>query len=373
MTTTSSRQSLSRIAGVHAPSAAAARAVADQIGAHQADLNFLFVSPAHDLDVVAAEWSARVDRPTVACTTAGEISSAAGYTQGSIVGASITGADVAFVEIPDLQDFDEVTALGIAEETAGFRARHDTDVFGVLIMDGLSLREERVVAHLQATLDNLVLIGGSAGDALAFLKTRVLVGGRFCPNAGVLALLHTEVPATAFMAHHFEPTGRKIVVTAADPNRRRIFEFDGVPAVVSYRRATGITGPLTPAVLATHPLLLKLGGRHFVRALARANDDDSIDLYCAIEEGLVLEIGQPTDILADLRRTLTKARASVGAPSLVLAFDCILRRIELEQFGLLTAAGHLLRDVPLAGFSTYGEFCRGAHVNQTLTGIAFGS
>jgi hypothetical protein len=31
-----------------------------------------------------------------------------------------------------------------------------------------------------------------------------------------------------------------------------------------------------------------------------------------------------------------------------------------------------LLDVPIVGFSTYGEVYGGLHVNQTLTGVAFG-
>ncbi|MFP3548143.1 hypothetical protein SB748_32690, partial [Rhizobium sp. SIMBA_035] len=65
-------------------------------------------------------------------------------------------------------------------------------------------------------------------------------------------------------------------------------------------------------------------------------------------------------------------RSELGEPQFVLAWDCILRHLELLQKGTRDIAGRLFRDNRSAGFSTYGEQYGGVHVNQTLTGIAFG-
>jgi hypothetical protein len=56
----------------------------------------------------------------------------------------------------------------------------------------------------------------------------------------------------------------------------------------------------------------------------------------------------------------------------VLGCDCILRRLELQQKGLLDEAPNVLRGADFIGFSTYGEQFNGIHVNHTLTGVALG-
>lgn len=56
----------------------------------------------------------------------------------------------------------------------------------------------------------------------------------------------------------------------------------------------------------------------------------------------------------------------------ILVFDCILRRLELEQDGLADQAGGILARHNAIGFSTYGEQFDALHVNQTMVGIAFG-
>jgi len=57
---------------------------------------------------------------------------------------------------------------------------------------------------------------------------------------------------------------------------------------------------------------------------------------------------------------------------LIGGYDCILRRLELEQKNLTEAAARVLQEVDFVGFSTYGEQVNGIHVNQTLTGVALG-
>ena len=63
--------------------------------------------------------------------------------------------------------------------------------------------------------------------------------------------------------------------------------------------------------------------------------------------------------------------SGLGRTALILGFDCVLRRIALEQAGLGEAVGRIYRDHRVAGFNTYGEQHGGLHVNQTFVGLAF--
>ena len=78
------------------------------------------------------------------------------------------------------------------------------------------------------------------------------------------------------------------------------------------------------------------------------------------------------DLVTNLEQALARVRAEVGQPELVLACDCILRKLEIAETGLGAAVDDILRRNNAVGFNTYGEQFCGVHVNQTLTGVALG-
>jgi len=118
--------------------------------------------------------------------------------------------------------------------------------------------------------------------------------------------------------------------------------------------------------------MLKIGGEYYVRSIQKVNPDGSLTFFCAIDNGLVLTVGRGKALVESLAETLARLRHELPTMKLILGCDCILRRLELQQKGLVEAAGEVLKDVDFVGFSTYGEQVNGIHVNQTLTGIALG-
>ena len=62
----------------------------------------------------------------------------------------------------------------------------------------------------------------------------------------------------------------------------------------------------------------------------------------------------------------------IGAPEAVLAFDCVLRRLELEHMQQLQRIPPIFERHNVTGFSTFGEQFASMHVNQTFTGLAIG-
>ena len=57
-------------------------------------------------------------------------------------------------------------------------------------------------------------------------------------------------------------------------------------------------------------------------------------------------------------------------PETIIACDCILRRLEVEQVQGLREMSRILAGNNVVGFSTYGEQFNSVHVNQTFTGVA---
>ena len=180
-------------------------------------------------------------------------------------------------------------------------------------------------------------------------------------------------PFSTFKLQHFVPTRRRLVITDADPDRRIVRTIDGYPAATAYAELVGLpVEALAAGVFSTHPVMVRLGDEYYVRSIQKVNADGSLTFYCAIEEGLVLTIGEGVDALRTLTDAFVAIEDAVKRPQLVIACDCILRRLELEHDGLADEVGRFLAQHRVVGFCTYGEQYYAMHVNQTLVGVAIG-
>jgi hypothetical protein len=358
----------------------AAREFATAVSQPEMALVIFFCSSEYDLEVVAEEMGRLFDGvEVVGCTTAGEIGPA-GYRVHSISGASFSADSFAAAtgRIDCLQQFESVKGQTLVQEllqrleSRAPQANADNS-FAFLLIDGLSVREEPVTRALQSTLGKLPLVGGSAGDGLRFCSTQVYSEGCFWPDSAILILVTTRLPFKLFMTDHFVATEQRMVVTEADAEHRIVHQIDGRPAAEAYAELVGVDAhDLDPMRFAASPLVVVIGGANFVRSIAKANPDGSLTFFCAIDEGMVLRVAQGTNLVDNLEQTFAAIHTAIGEPQLVIACDCILRRLEIVQGRLIDRVGRLLRRNNVIGFNSYGEQYRGVHVNQTFIGIAIG-
>ncbi len=244
----------------------------------------------------------------------------------------------------------------------------------MLLIDGLSVREEQVVSAIATTLGDTPLVGGSAGDDLNFRRTWILFDGRFVTNAAALLLIATRRRVSVFKTEHFLNTERKVVVTGANPRARIVTELNAEPAAFEYARIVGLAGEaLSPRIFAAHPLMVRVGGLYHVRAIQKVNPDHSLTFFCAIDEGLVLTIAKSVDVVHDLEDLFARIKNEVGEPDLIIGCDCVLRNIEIEERQLKGVVSELFVRNGVIGFCTYGEQFGSMHVNQTFTGVAIGA
>ncbi|MBU1567772.1 MAG: FIST C-terminal domain-containing protein [Proteobacteria bacterium] len=333
-----------------------------------------FCSSTYDLAALGRAIKRRFSCPVVGCTTAGEILAPAGYMQHSVVGVGFATSEITLVPmfIPSLTDFvntpDSYLQLSSPDESIGRE-------FGLLLIDGLSMLEERTVAAIHQLLRGRVpLIGGSAGDGLDFKQTAVYHNGKFYSHAATLAVFSTSLPFKIFQFQHFTPTETKLVITEADVATRSVSEINGLPAAAEYARIVGrAVDELSPTVFAAHPVMLKIGGEYYVRSIQTANVDGSLTFYCAIDIGLVLTLATSEHLPEQLSRQLVELVSELPNVQLILGCDCILRRLELERRNDCSRVADILAQYPFIGFSTYGEQFGGIHMNQTLTGLAIGA
>lgn len=340
-----------------------------------------FCSAEYDLTSLAGALESHFpSTPLSGCTTAGEITPL-GYDRSSIVAMGfdhrLFAIEVALID--DLNHFELAKAQPLVD-TLLERCRRQAvapineHCFALTLLDGLSSREEQVLATLDAALGRIPSFGGSAGDDNHLTHTHVYSAGRFHTRAAVVVMINTRLPFEVFSTHHLVPLTHKLVVTDADREQRRVIELNGLPAAHVYAELVGSTPEqLNAAVFARHPLAVRIGGQHYIRSIQRVNADQSLSFYCAVENGIVLTAMQSTPLLENLQSMLAGVTARLGAPSIIIGCDCFLRRMELEALAHVDQASQLLRQAGVVGFNTYGEQLHGMHVNQTFTGVAFGS
>jgi hypothetical protein len=345
-----------------------------QIGGPDLAFVLIFCSPHYDLAELAAAIRHHFgDTQVVGCTTAGEITPF-GYISGGLSGIGFSAGD--FTVVPtlfrDLKDFKIASA--VEQTRLAMAALPARDAFALLLVDGMSLREEQLVSAIGNTLNGTPLVGGSAGDGMNFGRTYVFYDGGFVGDAAVLLLIATKRRFSVFKTEHFVPSGNKMVVTGADLDQRRVYEINAEPAAVEYARLVGLAGtPLSPKIFAAHPVMVRVGGEYHVRAIQKVNPDNSLTFLCAIDEGIVLTVAKGVDLLEDLKDLFRRLHQDVGPPDLIIGCDCVLRNLEIEQRGLKPAVSALFVEQHVVGFCTYGEQYMSMHVNQTFTGVIIGA
>lgn len=359
--------------------AQAAQEVCEALIQADASIVILFMSSQYDLNALEHALQGKFSCPMIGCTTAGEITSSDGYKEAGMVGISLGSPQlVAHPKlISPLSQFGFLEGERLARELRQeLRLSKDFDptrMFNLLLIDGLCMLEEQVVATLQSFMGGVNLVGGSAGDDLQFQETHVYFDGKFHRNAAVLTLVETTLPFKTFHFQHFEPTEIRLVITESDCASRTVSEINGGPAAEEYAKAVGLEmTELNPQIFAAHPVMLKIGGEYYVRSIQKVNPDGSLTFYCAIDNGLVLTVGRGNQLVENLKNNLSNLHTSLPSMKIILGCDCILRRLEIQQNGQFEEARAALEHVDLVGFSTYGEQFNGIHVNQTLTGIALG-
>lgn len=337
-------------------------------------MGLYFASSRFDADELSRQMQQLFpDTPMFGCSSAGEIVS--GKMLKHSVALMLFDHDViddVCVEIVEnvsgeyrisdvLQRFEAYYEMPIAE------MNHQRYV-GMILIDGLSLAEERIMEKL-GDLTNLTFIGGSAGDDLQFKKTYVYARGRAYENAALLALLKPTVGFDVIKTQSFCPMNKTLLATKVDEFTREVLEFNQKPALQAYAEAIGTPVEHLEEAFSRFPTGLMIGDEPYVRSPQKIVAD-RIRFFCQIKEGMELSLLESTDIIADTRAAIRSKQTELGKISGMINFHCILRTLELEEKGLTEAYGQLFADIPTIGFSTYGEQYIG-HINQTSTILVF--
>lgn len=354
--------------------AEAVAAVKKQLGSEPLKLLLFFASTHYDPTVLAQ--AINDEFPTtlhIGCTTAGEITSGLMLEKSLVVMAFGTNA-LADVSIQLVSE--PANPASVAQALKNFEqhfnepiATLDVDRYvGLVLVDGMSGAEETLMERLGDATD-VLFVGGSAGDDLAFKATWVFSGGRAHANAAVLAILRPTGRFGFIKTQSFITLPKKLVATQVDEPNRRVLEFDGKPAAVAYAEALSVSVADASEQFMRNPVGLMAGDEPFVRSPQRF-DGNAMVFYCNVKEGMELSLLESRDIVEDTTRAIETKQKEFGAFSAIVNFNCILRTLELKATGQMEAYGKIFAGVPTIGFSTYGEEFLG-HINQTATMLVF--
>ena len=331
----------------------------------------VMASPRHELgQLVNRVAEAARTEAVIGVTTAGEF--AMGRALGGtavVVGIPRTVCPVASVTLLEgLEDRSQVTsALGRVAAGIGLSpAQLSVDGHaGIVLPTGMCEREERLMEYLGDASD-ISFVGGTAGDDLCFKSTEVAIPGKTSRTTAALLLLDLPAGHRVIKTQSFRRTGTFVTPTRVEG--RRVFEFDGQPAVKRYAQAMGCSPDQVLDRFYTHPLGLMVDDEPFVRT-SHIVEGESLVFFCNLTAGIPLELLELGDVVEVTREALAADRAEFGSPSALLDFDCVSRRVHLEKLGQLAEYAALYEGPAHAGFSTYGEQYLG-HMNQTAVLLA---
>lgn len=341
----------------------------------------IFCSHRYDSDRLTRAINTRTEGVhVIGCTSSGELTQI-GYDHDSIsfIGFPASAFHLTSHCFLDVGNFNPTSARAAVREMVA-EAERNSQALGeavnhvaLFLVDGLSHSEELLTMTIQDALGEIPLTGGSSGDDLTFRETAVFDGKAFQQRAAVVAILSTPRPIHVFKAQHYKPGDRKMVITGAIPEARVVTEINAEPAAWEYLRLAGHAGEaLGTEFFAAHPPMVRAGGEYHVRSIQTANPDGSLTFYCAIDEGLVLTVGEPVDRIAGMESLFTEIAEEIGPVDRIIAFDCVLNRIDAEQRQIARQVSQLYTRNHVVGFNTYGEQYHALHVNQTFSGVAIG-
>lgn len=283
----------------------------------------VFFSPALSAVELSRALSANFDGiPVAGCSTAGQISPD-GFSDAGLLAVAFPKRGFRVVSRV-LQDVHGLTVERGTEIVRELRAQLDHSAnglglhrFALCFIDGLSNSEEMIVSALSWALDDIPLAGGSAGDNLRFDRTALLHNGQIHHEAALLLLVETEHVVRTFKHDNFEPTDKKLVVTASDSESRTVFELNAECAAREYAVAAGVDAgadhaSLTPMSFAAHPVVVRIGGDYYCRSIQKVNPNGSLTFFCAIDDGVVLTVARARDLVASAEKELKRLDHEAG-------------------------------------------------------------
>lgn len=338
-------------------------------------LIIFFASSCYDFKKLSKEiQKAFIDSKIIGCTTTGELSSQGGFSDNSFVAVSLSGD----IEVKTTF-IDKITTVPILFRKNLIKDSQDLginpnnkksmeNILAITLIDGLRMAEERVLSVINSIFHGeLNLIGGSAGDDLAFKQTYICVNGESYTDAAVVAFIKTNKKVKIYKENIFSSQGKKMVITKVDERTRTIKEIDGRPAVTRYAEILGVNKNDLQNHILSNPIGRVIGDQTYITSIANL-DGENINCYAQVFENVYVEVLKANDPLEVQKVSIDKIKNEYSSIDMLLCINCILRKLQFKNDGILDDVSNGLKRISeYTGFVSYGEQMGKIHMNQTLT------
>lgn len=247
----------------------------------------------------------------------------------------------------------------------------------IMLIDGLcGIGEEATLSAIAAFETEMKIVGGAAGDNLAFKETKVIANDEVLSNAVAFCLVKGPEYFFSGVDHGHKPLSETLEATKAKANV--LYTINNRPAFEVWKEKTknaakeiGIDVDLLKDASSIGSFLLQfeLGfeteNGYKIRVPLSVGQDDSINFACTIPGGVKFKImkSDKKGQINSANSAAKMARKSIGKKKIsgALVFDCVCRALYLgdKDFweAIKTIKSEIGDDVPLQGYETYGEIC----------------
>lgn len=238
----------------------------------------------------------------------------------------------------------------------------------LLLSDGLSENTSGVIQGLQNVLGrSFPFIGAGASDNFAFKQTAQFYNDALLHKSAVAALLSGKLSYALGIRHGWKPLGKIHTITQSRANV--IESIDGKRAGLLYEDYFAKTLPELKKEILRINILYPIGiclegeNEYLLRNIISLNDDGSIITQGDVPQGTSMRImiGTKESALSAARQAAEQVKSSLRnkEPNLAIVMSSASRARLLgrdidEEFKVIRET--LGKDVPLAGFYSYGEY-----------------
>lgn len=248
--------------------------------------------------------------------------------------------------------------------------------FALVYIDGLSRSETFLMQALyESRKFPCPYIGGSAAPD-AHGRACVYDGEKSLEDHAVITLvrLRRGYRYGIFKTQAVEKTGTSFIIDKASTALRSVETLqlpsgETLPALEALKRALGVHSVAElDAAMQQYTFASDIDGDFFIRSVSALDHARGrLNLYCDIVTGERLHLMKRGSLADTLAKALADFQRGKPAPLGGILNDCLLRRL---CYASETGRIDEFRDVPVAGFSSFGEIA-GLHVNETLTALFF--
>ena len=248
--------------------------------------------------------------------------------------------------------------------------------FALVYIDGLSRSETFLMQALyESRKFPCPYIGGSSAPD-AHGHACVYDGEASLEDHAVITLvrLRRGYRYGIFKTQAVEKTDTSFIIDKASTALRSVETLqlssgETLPALEALKRTLGVHSAADlDAAMQKYTFASDINEDFFIRSVSALDHARGrLNLYCDIVTGERLHLMKRGSLADTLAKGLIDFQRGKPAPLGGILNDCILRRL---CYASETAHIDEFRDVPVAGFSSFGEIA-GLHVNETLTALFF--